>query len=735
MKKLKKFLLLSCSLLLLADYANGATITKSKRHKTDYTTNWNADSEDEYSVTASASGVSFNTDKTTATGGAELTNNSSSSATAKKTITHTEYPNTAEFPIGVAGVLTNSDSGSSITLGWSADLKQQFFWLKPKEITTTVGVPVTITAKGYKPTSTWTIKGQSWKDHTTSGSNPYETTSITLNRDMWDKLKLTPEPVPENFKAPTKGTYTIMAETVDDTHRTASAIIEVVDPSDLIIYGHGKTSAVPEEIPEDYDPDQNKIYTAPYTLVTLNAQLYGEPVDANWSTGGSYLRASASSSGSTSVTEQNQVYFKVLETGSYIVNVTFTKDDIDYEAYITINSQAPKVLDISFNSDISIKRDKDESTYTKPQWRDNDYDGAIEGTEKFTEDKDRQFSVAYISTKKLKIAKANTKLIVVDEVKSREENKVVYKTITYDAEPSNIKYKASFYVGSQKFEMEKSADADNKFSVSNLDATKPFKSAAEVDYLSSFKINWQASFNNTNKWHNMNSTSNELYLTLKDGGSSAFETVLHIGCKNAKGQTKEAAIVNAIWNQYFAKQYVKSKYGTNSLTYWGPLASNITGAYERGLASLLKNQDGRCGEWAVFMISSCNIQGISSLSQVVYDKSSSGIGFLVKPWAFAGTGTSGDSNFPYKYGEFNQLNNLGKGNPSSVGWFSDHVIVKYAGKLYDPSYGTNATSNGNYQENAIDGWFKGLRQLNASPTEIKHLAPEKATNDAAKFLL
>ncbi len=65
---------------------------------------------------------------------------------------------------------------------------------------------------------------------------------------------------------------------------------------------------------------------------------------------------------------------------------------------------------------------------------------------------------------------------------------------------------------------------------------KPFKSAAEVDYLSSFKINWQASFNNTNKWHDMNSTSNELYLTLKDGGSEAFETfetVLHIGCENA----------------------------------------------------------------------------------------------------------------------------------------------------------------------------------------------------------
>ncbi len=45
---------------------------------------------------------------------------------------------------------------------------------------------------------------------------------------------------------------------------------------------------------------------------------------------------------------------------------------------------------------------------------------------------------------------------------------------------------------------------------------KAFKSAAEVDYLSSFKINWQASFNNTNKWHNMNSTSKELYLTGKE---------------------------------------------------------------------------------------------------------------------------------------------------------------------------------------------------------------------------
>ncbi len=153
---------------------------------------------------------------------------------------------------------------------------------------------------------------------------------------------------------------------------------------------------------------------------------------------------------------------------------------------------------------------------------------------------------------------------------------------------------------------------------------KPFKLAAEVDYLSSFKINWQASFNKTNKWHDMNSTSNELYLTLKDGGSEAFETVLHIGCKNAKGQTKDAAVVSAIWSE-FTDCKVNTKAGERLYYYKnGKYTSYIK------TKDLLQYKNGQCGAWAVFFQDVLRIQNITvNRAQVI---SEGNYPFYMKDW-------------------------------------------------------------------------------------------------------
>ncbi len=73
-----------------------------KRHKTDYATRWNADSEQTYTVGASAYNCSFVDSKTKANGGAALISRSSSGATAEKQITHTATPTTSGFGFSVS---------------------------------------------------------------------------------------------------------------------------------------------------------------------------------------------------------------------------------------------------------------------------------------------------------------------------------------------------------------------------------------------------------------------------------------------------------------------------------------------------------------------------------------------------------------------------------------------------------------------------------------------------------
>ena len=73
----------------------GATIEpgdSSKRHKTDYVTDWTPQETQTYTVSASASGCSFVDSKTKASGGAILKSHSSSSRPLKKTLSIRRHP-------------------------------------------------------------------------------------------------------------------------------------------------------------------------------------------------------------------------------------------------------------------------------------------------------------------------------------------------------------------------------------------------------------------------------------------------------------------------------------------------------------------------------------------------------------------------------------------------------------------------------------------------------------------
>lgn len=121
---------------------------------------------------------------------------------------------------------------------WSASAKLQTpFWLEasPSDIVK-AGTAVTVTAKGDPTESTWTIDGTDWKDHSQSNSKPYKTSSITLNRNMWDKLKWTPNPLPTDYLFPPAGTYSISATTTEEgSARSAGITVTVVELTSLSV--------------------------------------------------------------------------------------------------------------------------------------------------------------------------------------------------------------------------------------------------------------------------------------------------------------------------------------------------------------------------------------------------------------------------------------------------------------------------------------------------------------------
>ena len=196
---------------------SGATITPEERHKTDYTTNWTPNETQTYTVSATASGCSFADSKTQASSGATLSSHSSSGASAEKKVTHNDVPNTSAFSFSVFGVLAGSGKGPEVS--WSAALQQKFFWLTPLQKIVAEGTEVTVSANGTPTEATWNIGSREWKDWTVSGGEPYKVSSITLNRNMWDKMQWTPSPVPENWKCPTAGVYHINAATTEESVR------------------------------------------------------------------------------------------------------------------------------------------------------------------------------------------------------------------------------------------------------------------------------------------------------------------------------------------------------------------------------------------------------------------------------------------------------------------------------------------------------------------------------------
>lgn len=133
------------------------------------------------------------------------------------------------------------------------------------------------------------------------------------------------------------------------------------------------------------------------------------------------------------------------------------------------------------------------------------------------------------------------------------------------------------------------------------------------------------------------------------------------------------------------------------MTYWATGVGNLSPSI------LLANADGRCGDWAAFFIDCLRVHGITSavlrdcdapaikvrnnLSSDVaaarplheVDFSQSRNILFVKSWAPKPRALSPSNK--------NKSSKAQGDVPDPQGWFEDHALVEWNGKVYDPSYG------------------------------------------------
>jgi hypothetical protein len=201
------------------------------------------------------------------------------------------------------------------------------------------------------------------------------------------------------------------------------------------------------------------------------------------------------------------------------------------------------------------------------------------------------------------------------------------------------------------------------------------------------------------------------------------ETLFNLGCRNAKGLGSAAqAVVDAIYNDFKDRDVQRVKFSSGTLdgvkmAYWNnpqTIVDSTTG--------LLSTGDGRCGAWAQLFTDVLRSQGIDAqltgffapmpnrqLFDAIQAKYPNYQGeitinlgnalqpqplILVKNWNIAN--------------EFAPIDNQGiegQGSPNPKGRFTDHAVVEYGGKYYDPSYGSDVfASQLAWEDAALDAF-------------------------------
>ena len=235
-----------------------------------------------------------------------------------------------------------------------------------------------------------------------------------------------------------------------------------------------------------------------------------------------------------------------------------------------------------------------------------------------------------------------------------------------------------------------------------------------VDCDDAWTIPWTHVLEDKATWVDADSSTHLLYVLYKDPLKEIYFTQLDISCRAAKGKNTEADVVEASFAPYkthtgdgngFPRKgdglrlsYYKTGYN---------IAADATTWTTRGMLGSAE-ATGRCGGWVQFLLHMWAIHGISSATQRWYIRATAPsehndqLRFQVKNLTFqAATLVGLYTHDGRKTTKLDGVPGQGKTNPQFD--FGDHVVTKYNGKIYDPSYGLGNTSDKAYLAAALDG--------------------------------
>lgn len=196
------------------------------------------------------------------------------------------------------------------------------------------------------------------------------------------------------------------------------------------------------------------------------------------------------------------------------------------------------------------------------------------------------------------------------------------------------------------------------------------------------------------------------------GHDRCYWTVLDVACRPARGLSAERAVAEAIFDRFAdLNTRIRRKRDNHRLGYWTAPGTEASG---RSTTELLANAhgSGQCGAWAYFFLDCLRVHGIATARRVEVhrDPDANICGFLVKNWNFSPS--AGDVPDDVKgfmafllytvptsrKDAFTHLKNSecrtrppngvpGQHNANPPPQFSNHFIVRYDGRVWDPSYG------------------------------------------------
>ncbi|MFA5192392.1 MAG: hypothetical protein WC740_16930 [Verrucomicrobiia bacterium] len=256
-----------------------------------------------------------------------------------------------------------------------------------------------------------------------------------------------------------------------------------------------------------------------------------------------------------------------------------------------------------------------------------------------------------------------------------------------------------------------------------------------VQYFDPFRIDWEISVGE--EIYQAGYSENPVYVCLKGPlqGQYPLRAIAHVACSVGDASTPEAAFANS-WS-LFTNQSLQLSYDSNRKLYYYQWGTTFQGNGIRrvpsdprslvvNVATLLKLGTGQCGAWQDLLIKAAALNN-AVCERVRIEPISGYGGMLVSSWfdwrvpfswlsekwiiKFAGPGaemvpapgTLPPDVFGLVRNDFRGI--VGQGSSESLHGcpsekvFGLHLIVKYNGNYYDPSYGSTYTNEWAFQGN------------------------------------